>query len=161
MQKEVSKSGLAKAIGRSPAVITRMVKSGIFDGCYAKNGKIILHKALVSIKDNKGEEYLLKSSKNFNQLNQLEVIELIETEKNITFERPKKDDIRISLKKLKSGDFHSWIPKAIVSIENVKVHLKNSFTNEEIKASIEEVNSIDKYYSLNGDCSKICVNRVK
>ena len=89
MQKEVTKSGLAKAIGRSPAVITRMVKSGIFDGCYAKNGKILLHKALVSIKDNKGEEYLLKSSKNFNQLNQLEVIEIVETEKNIMFERPK------------------------------------------------------------------------
>lgn len=142
--KEVNKSELAKAIGKSNAVITKIVKAGVLDGCFTPQGKINLKEALTAIERYKGRDYINPIDetprKPFNELNQLEVIELVEREGDIKFQRPNKDSAFISMKELQDGDFHNYLPGPIVMIEDVNKYLRNSFTDDEIQKVIDEVN---------------------
>lgn len=56
---QVSKSGLAKEINKSPAIVTRLINSGILDSCFTPDGKrMYLEKAITAIIHAKGSDYL-------------------------------------------------------------------------------------------------------
>lgn len=55
---EVTKQNLAKHINLSNGMITRFKDEGVLNGCFLPSGKIDLHKAIKSMGEHKGDDYL-------------------------------------------------------------------------------------------------------
>jgi len=145
MNDEVSKSELAKAIGKSGATITKLVKEGVLDNCFTPGGKIYLKKALDAITKRKGSFFISQADaaqeKKLHEMTQLEIMELVEKEKNIKFTRPNKSNDIMSIEKLKGGSMYLWTPQVITLIDEIKEHLKSSFTDDDIEAAIKEIDN--------------------
>lgn len=149
---EVNKSELAKIIGKSNSSLTKIIQEGVLNGCFTASGKIDLKKALIAIELAKGSDYI-KTDENVQKeqiksVTQLEIIQMVEREKGIKFERPQPNNIIMSMEQLSSGNIHNWVPSPIVTVENVKEYLENSFTDEEIEKAINEVNHEQRGYAL-------------
>ncbi len=74
MIKQVTKSELAKATGKTPQHINKLAKQGIFDGCMAPNGKMYLDKAL-NVVDR--EEYYTPSDEEVHTTENLGELDLL------------------------------------------------------------------------------------
>ena len=135
--KEVSKSELAKIIGKSGATITNLVKAGALDNCFTPAGKIYLEKALDAITKTKGEDFIKNetTTKQPQQKTQFEILEEVEKNKNITF---KKDE---NIEKLKNEEFFLFVPNVETNISDIREHLKNDFTDKEITQAITEIDN--------------------
>ena len=144
MSKEVNKSELAKAIGKSSATITKLAKEGVLNQCFTPTGQINLTKALEAISKSKGKFFIdpkdTKKEKSLQEMTQLEVIELVEREKNIKFTM-KGNELLMSAEKLKDGSFYLYAPKVLTPIEDIREHLKENFTDKEIEQAISEVDN--------------------
>ena len=55
---EVNKKELAREIGKTGAIVTKLAKEGVLDGCFTPRGKIDLKKAIEAIIRIKGAGYL-------------------------------------------------------------------------------------------------------
>lgn len=55
---EVNKKELAREIGKTGAIVTKLAKEGVLDGCFTPTGKIDLEGAIKAIIKVKGADYL-------------------------------------------------------------------------------------------------------
>ena len=139
--KEVSKSELAKIIGKSGATVTNLVQARVLDNCFTPTGKIYLEKAINAITISKGGDFVKRNEepeateKKQLQKTQFEILEEVEKEKSITF---KKDE---NIEKLKDRLFYLIVPHVETNIADVHKHLKNDFTDDQISGAIKEIDN--------------------
>ena len=137
---EVTKSELAKIIGKSAATVTNLVQARVLDNCFTPTGKIYLEKAINAITLSKGGDFIKHGEEPTNakkpqHATQFEILEEVEKEKNITFKKDKNTE------KLKDGPFYLLIPNVETTIGDIRKHLKNDFTNKQINNAISEIDN--------------------
>ena len=63
---EVNKKELAREIGKTGAIVTKLAKEGVLDGCFTSTGKIDLESAIKAIIRVKGDDYIVGKHKKEN-----------------------------------------------------------------------------------------------
>ena len=116
--REVNKSELAKHIGKSNAIITRLKNEGTLYGCFTPSGKIDLDKAIDNIQKYKGEDYIqfpkMVITPDLKTINMLSGFNLTEKELDmfrVDFTPEMFDMSKLDKDELK--EFVEWLPEVI------------------------------------------------